>query len=169
MGEGTLFVLLIVLAVPSAVAIILFRDPLKSILAAFVNLLSIAGLFLLLKAPLIALLQFTIVSLLFLGSVQLMRGIGPEKLKTTRRFSFGQLLGLILSFLLSLFVLFSISVDMKEVTTLKAESLVHQSAPLMLGFSSSGVVGLVVSALVLFSGIVGFCLLMGFGMRRPLR
>lgn len=107
--ESMLFIILASLAVVSAAAMLFLRSPLKLVLAAFLNIVTVLILFVLLEAPIIALIQFVVMILFFAGTVQLIRGVGPERFYTQRGLSVGQLTGLLLVFLLGAMVLLHMS------------------------------------------------------------
>lgn len=131
------------------------NHPLHATLAAFVNIVAILALFLVLAAPILALIQLTVMALLLAGTVQLIRGVGPEQFATRKRLSFAQLLGLILSLLLGALVLlyitslaesfpppaasvpFQLSWQDKEISLLALGSLVMVSALMALRFLRS--------------------------------
>ncbi len=105
MGEGALFAGLAIVSTVSAGAILFLRRPLAMALAALINVFTITAIFFALQAPLVAMVQFAIMLLLFAGTLQFIRSVGPTRLYVRRRLSFMQLVGLASSFLLGTFVL----------------------------------------------------------------
>jgi len=101
--------LLAVVAIGSAIAVICFKNPLKSALAAALNIVVLTLLFVWLSAPMLGLVQGTIGLLLLAGLFQFVRSLDPKRAVTPHRFGFGQLIGLLGGFLFAVFILLHLS------------------------------------------------------------
>ena len=152
MGEGLLFIILAIIAILSAAAVIFLRGPLQSTLAAAINVVSIIFLFVLLQAPIIAIVQFVVLILLFAGTVQMIRGFGPQYFYTRRRLTFVQTLGLLLSFFLGVLVLFHLTAISREVPP----SDVGVPLSFAFGLMPEGLSVLALAGMLVFAGVVGF-------------
>jgi len=105
-----LSIILGALAIGSAIAVISFRNPLKSVIAMAINLVALTFLFVALGVPMLGLALGSVGLLIMAGLFQFMRAVGKSKTLTPHRFGFGQLIGLLVSFLFGIFVLLQLSI-----------------------------------------------------------
>src|SRR5690554_1878840 len=114
-----LFIMLAVLAIGSALAMVISRNTVNSALFLVLNLVSLAGIFLLLNAQFLAFIQILVyagaIMVLFLFVIMLLNVEAEEKLWDTFRFKY------ILGFVLAVFVLGQILYSLGGITDMLPE------------------------------------------------
>lgn len=125
----------------------------------FLNILTILILYVLLEAPIIALVGFVVMILLFAGAIQMIRSMGSECFYTRRSLSFSQLLGLILAFLLGALVLLHVSSIVEELPAASAFLPIH------IKLNMEGMTLLGLTGLLILTTFISFRLLLKFSKR----
>ncbi len=152
MEEPKLFIFLAVISLSTALAVLFLRRPLLLLLAALFNTLAIVGLLFFLQAPILALVQFTVLLLLFAGAMQLIRAYEEPAFRVSASLSFGHILGLLVSLGLGVFVLLHFSEPLAQLAAAQPSS----GAVSFLAFSPEQISILGLSALLLLSALLSF-------------
>ncbi|MGB9696312.1 MAG: NADH-quinone oxidoreductase subunit J [Ignavibacteria bacterium] len=154
-----LFLLLGLIAVFAAIMMITRRNPVVSVLFLIVNFFCISGLYLLLKAQFIAVIQIIVytgaIMVLFLFVIMLLNL--QEETKLSERFTYKKVTSLLLSILLGglLFVTFYYGIDKKDIKLSSNALVIGQAETLGKALFTAYSFHVLIAGMLLLVAVIG--------------